>query len=108
MTVHRPYDHDDDPEAIPLTAVPAYEERDLTEEHLPTYNEAVAIPLRTRQDVEQQEPTRPTTTTVPQPTQRRSHFQLGPRIPGQRWLPSVGVGLVWLLGLGFLVSGIVR
>ena len=32
----------DDGEEIPLTAAPAYEERDLADEHLPTYGEATA------------------------------------------------------------------
>ena len=113
MTVYRPPSRDQDPEAIPLTALPVYEERDVTEEHLPTYTEALANPSQTTGD--HGRPASPestmtiaTTTTndVARPTRRRQRL-FGPPSPG--WTCPAVCGVFYLLvGIGFLVGGIVR
>jgi hypothetical protein len=112
MTIHRPYSRDRDPEGIPLTALPIYEERDLTEEHLPSYNEAVARPSQTptRDDERRQppEPTspEPTATTVPRTSRRTSLHKGGPQARDHGWVAAAGVAYL-LSGIGLLVAGIV-
>jgi len=107
MTVHRPYNRNEDPEGIPLTALPIYEERDLTEEHLPTYNEAVATPSQSPTgDDERRPPPEPTSTNVPRPTRRTSLHKGGRPIADNGWVGAAGVGYL-LLGIGLLVAGIV-
>jgi hypothetical protein len=111
MTIHRPYSRDQDPEGIPLTTLPIYEERDLTEEHLPSYNEAVARRAETRtRDDERRQPPEPTSPepivpTVTRPSRRTSH-KGGPQARHNGWVAAAGVAYL-LSGIGLLVAGIV-
>jgi hypothetical protein len=111
MTIHRPYSRNQDPEGIPLTALPIYEERDLTEEHLPSYNEAVARPSQTPTRDDERQPPEPTSpepiaTTVPHPTRRTSLYKGGPQARDNGWVTAAGVAYL-LSGIGLLVAGIV-
>ena len=112
MTIHRPYSRNQDPEGIPLTTLPIYEERDLTEEHLPSYNEAVASPSQTpRRGDERRQPPEPTSpestaTNVPRPTRRASLYKGGPQVRYNGWVAAAGVAYM-LSGIGLLVAGIV-
>lgn len=105
------YNQAKDPEEIPLTGLPLYEEeeQDLGEEHLPTYNEAVTSHSPTTETRENNErPQSPVNApiTTSEPARVGSPVQ-GPPATRRGSLPPLAGVAYLLLSIGLLVTGIV-
>lgn len=106
------YNQAKDPEEIPLTGLPLYEEeeQDLGDEHLPTYNEAVTRHSPTTETWENNErPHSPVNApiTTSQPARVGTPVQGGPSAARRGSFPPLAGVAYLLLSIGLLVTGIV-